>query len=589
MALFDKKKNTVEPEVQRPASYPESPEACPTGMALDDEQRVRILSPGMLVFKRFIRNKLAIVGSVSIIVMFLFSFAGGWLMPYGEKEVFTEYIDMSKDYAGVTVNNEYRYVSASADSLPSPARAEFVSATITGEYTFESDGVTYRLQKVAENNYIIYGLIRVTSTAGIPADEIVYMTKKNLRLAYHRQIVAFASYNVFDYAAPGSDESFDFKFLAQMAMLAPAPGTEYTPDPLAPADLPPITFKGITVTADNLRHFTVDGKDYTLTLTEDSAMISDASGAEYAGVSRYIVQAIMPDVFLTMPFKDAVKEAIELEQTELSFANDGAEAVNYIIERENTRWIIRTDERTQVIRDYEAPTAAHWVGTDGNGMDLLTRLMYGGRISLMIGFIVVLIETAIGVVLGGIAGYFGKWIDDLLMRLVDIFNCIPSLPLLIILGAMMDQLRIDPTIRMVYLMGILGLLGWPYIARLVRGQILSLREQEFMVATEASGLSVNRRIFRHLIPNVIPQLIVVCTMSLGGVILTESVLSFLGLGVKYPFASWGNIINAVSNVYVMTNYWFVWIPAGFLILITVLAFNFIGDGLRDAFDPKMKR
>ena len=204
-------------------------------------------------------------------------------------------------------------------------------------------------------------------------------------------------------------------------------------------------------------------------------------------------------------------------------------------------------------------------------------------------FIVVIIETLLGVIIGGFAGYFGKWIDNLLMRLVDVFNSIPSTPLIIILGAMMDSLRIDPQVRMIYLMLILGFLGWPYIARLVRGQILSLREQEFMVAAEATGLSVYRKIFRHLVPNVIPQLIVVSTMSLGGVILTESVLSFLGLGVKYPFASWGNIINAVSNVYVMTNYWFVWIPAGFCILVTVLGFNFIGDGLRDAFDPKMKR
>ena len=124
---------------------------------------------------------------------------------------------------------------------------------------------------------------------------------------------------------------------------------------------------------------------------------------------------------------------------------------------------------------------------------------------------------------------------------------------------------------------------------MVRGQILSLREQEFMVAAEATGLSVSRRIFRHLVPNVIPQLIVICTMGLGGIILTESTMSFLGLGVKFPYASWGNIIQSVSNVYVMTNYWFVWIPAGFMILITVLGFNFVGDGLRDAFDPKMKR
>ena len=175
------------------------------------------------------------------------------------------------------------------------------------------------------------------------------------------------------------------------------------------------------------------------------------------------------------------------------------------------------------------------------------------------------------------------------MRIVDIFNCIPSLPLYIIIGSIMDAMKIEPTIRIYYLMLILGLLSWPGIARLVRGQILSLREQEFMTAAEATGISVSRRIFRHLIPNVIPQLIVMATMGLGSIIITESTLSFLGLGVKYPYASWGNIVNAVTNLRVMTNYWFVWIPAGFLILITVLGFNFIGDGLRDAFDPKMKR
>ena len=136
---------------------------------------------------------------------------------------------------------------------------------------------------------------------------------------------------------------------------------------------------------------------------------------------------------------------------------------------------------------------------------------------------------------------------------------------------------------------ILGILGWAGIARLVRGQILSLREQEFMTATEACGISVSRRIFRHLIPNVIPQLIVNCTMSLGSTIITEATLSFLGLGVKFPFASWGNIMNDVSNSYVLTSYWFIWIPAGICLMLTVLGFNFVGDGLRDAFDPKMKR
>ena len=200
-----------------------------------------------------------------------------------------------------------------------------------------------------------------------------------------------------------------------------------------------------------------------------------------------------------------------------------------------------------------------------------------------------IIATVLGIILGGLAGYFGKWVDNLIMRIVDIFYCIPSMPIIIILGAAMDALRVDPKIRMLYLMLILGFLGWPSMARLIRGQILSLREQEFMTATEACGIRVSRRIFRHLVPNVIPQIIVSVTMGIGGTILTEATLSFLGLGVKFPFASWGNIINDVNNTFVLTTYWFIWIPAGLLLLLTVLAFNLVGDGLRDAFDPKMKR
>ena len=238
---------------------------------------------------------------------------------------------------------------------------------------------------------------------------------------------------------------------------------------------------------------------------------------------------------------------------------------------------------------YSSPSKEHWLGTDSYGMDMLTRLMYGGRVSLLIGFIVEFIATFIGVILGGIAGYFGKWVDMLIMRIVDIFYCIPSMPIIIIIGAAMDAMRVDPKVRMIYLMLILGFLGWPGVARMIRGQILSLREQEFITATEACGVRVSRRIFKHLIPNVIPQLIVSCTMGLGSTIITESTLSFLGLGVKFPFASWGNIISDVTNTHVLTTYWFIWIPAGTLLLLTVLAFNLVGDGLRDAFDPKMKR
>ena len=215
--------------------------------------------------------------------------------------------------------------------------------------------------------------------------------------------------------------------------------------------------------------------------------------------------------------------------------------------------------------------------------------MYGGRVSLLVGFVVVFFEMFIGVIIGGISGYFGGWVDTILMRVVDLVNAVPFYPVVIILGTVFDHLEVDQVSRLFFLMVVLGIMGWTGIARVVRGQILSLREQDFMVATEATGVRISRRIFRHLIPNVMPLLIVNATMGLGGIIITEATLGFLGLGVKYPMASWGSIINEATDMYVMTNCWWIWIPAGLFILLTVLGFNFIGDGLRDAFDPKMKR
>ena len=252
--------------------------------------------------------------------------------------------------------------------------------------------------------------------------------------------------------------------------------------------------------------------------------------------------------------------------------------------------MLNCNQITYLIDIYGRPSGQHWFGTDGDGMDILARMMYGGRISLMVGFVVVLLETFLGIIMGGLAGFFGGWVDTLIMRLVDIFYCIPSYPILIIMGSFFDQIKMNPYERLIWLMAILGILGWAGVARLVRGQILSLREQEFMVAEEATGMKARRRIFRHLIPNVMPQLIVNATMGLGSVIITEATLSFLGLGVKHPLATWGTMINSVAlSSESMIKYTYIWIPVGLLICLTVIAFNFVGDGLRDAFDPKAKQ
>lgn len=246
-------------------------------------------------------------------------------------------------------------------------------------------------------------------------------------------------------------------------------------------------------------------------------------------------------------------------------------------------------EHTTEINDYASPSKTHLLGTDDKGMDVFVRLMYGGRISLTIGFIVVILETLIGIALGGLSGYFGGWVDQLIMRLVDIFNCIPTLPILLIASAVIDSWNLEPDKRIYILMVIITVFGWSGTARLVRGQILSLREQEYITATEVMGLPTGRKIFKHLIPNVMPQLIVSMTLGLGSVILYESTLSFLGLGVQLPKAAWGTMIATSNDPQVLNYHLNMWLPAGFMIVIAVLGFNFVGDGLRDAMDPKAKK
>lgn len=280
---------------------------------------------------------------------------------------------------------------------------------------------------------------------------------------------------------------------------------------------------------------------------------------------------------------------IEQDRTEVLRYTDNE--IEYIDEFGNKIIIIQQIETVSPINDKASPSKEHLLGTDEKAMDVFTRLMYGGRISLLIGFIVVFLETILGVILGGISGYFGGKVDQIIMRIVDVFNCIPTLPILLIASATLDSLKdyIDPQNRIYFLMVIITIFGWSGCARIVRGQILSLREQEFIVATEVMGLPTWRKIFKHLIPNVMPQLIVNMTLGLGSVILYESTLSYLGLGVQVPYAAWGTMIASSKDQTILSNYVNMWLPAGLLIVIAVLGFNFVGDGLRDAMDPKSKK
>ncbi|MBU5675750.1 ABC transporter permease [Alkaliphilus sp. MSJ-5] len=239
-------------------------------------------------------------------------------------------------------------------------------------------------------------------------------------------------------------------------------------------------------------------------------------------------------------------------------------------------------DAVNLVNSNAKPGSEHLLGTDSLGRDILTRLLYGGRISLTVGFVSTGIRIVLGVLLGGIAGYYGKSIDNVIMRVADVFACLPFLPIAITIVAMLK-----PSIYNIML--VIGVLGWPGIARIVRAEILSLREREFMEAATALGISDFRKIVAHLLPNTMASVIVSATIGIAGAILTESSLSFLGLGVAPPTPSWGNMLTDAKNQYVLKNRWWQWIPPGLAIFITVMSLNLLGDGLRDALDPRLKQ
>lgn len=679
-------------------------------LALDDTQRVKVLSPGRLVAKRFFRNKLAIVGLAILIFMFVFAFICPLFYPYTQTQIFYKYGTMNANYASATERTEFvsyslgddisvpntvknsmnSYIrdmnaegltemqvtdsegtmytvtklsdtiyTLSADDLVEVARysgvtliasydkihqsftytdteafaaeapdgeeagdaetdavsaqqADFEAAAAAaveaGEETFTSDGVTYSVKMEIKNKYnitressVLLGIDGFEPDQGLTAAVETAIANGESNVSYSGESYRIAESNGAYYLCT-IGEPAPALVSSTLVFNSYDTAVQYSDEFKAEALL----------AAGNDGEFEYDGQTYRVEFDGDSGEIFDSTGSEIVSLGTFVVRRYSGQDTLPLDFKEAAEEVItQMEAdgvTKTTFVHaipqtDDESNVVYdeegnpvfvdteiTVERKTSEYVLSCDQTTYLIDIYASPSAEHWFGTDGDGMDILARMMYGGRISLMIGFVVVFLETLIGVILGGLAGFFGRWVDTVIMRLVDIFYCIPTYPILIIMGALFDALKMDPYVRLVWMMVALGLLGWAGIARLVRGQILSLREQEFMIAEEATGIRSSRRIFKHLVPNVMPQLIVNATMSLGSVIITEATLSFLGLGVKHPLATWGNMINSVTgSSESMLKYTYIWVPVGLLICLTVVAFNFVGDGLRDAFDPKMKQ
>ncbi len=681
-------------------------------MKLDDVQRVKVLSPARKVFKRFMRNRLAVVGAIILITMFVFAFLGPLFYPYGQKQVFHKYGELNMKYAQAIENDSYtgyaldegveipgevgRLMNSKIKSMIEDG-ADSVSFSVDGHddviYMIRSAGhEVFSLETVPSEKVIdSFGVDDVTVgdflrgsfkfkneslksvfgeedpdeskvealRSGIDARINEAISKGESEFTYEdveytlkkagKNYTVNASLDQIKYSSKDAELGDDFE--AELKKVRDTDGktefefdgdtyslikldrseafsvyrtgkstpamiyTRYTFDNFeSGAQLPDdVKIGALRAIGSDDKNFTVGDKSYTLDDEGEYVTVKESGGKELGEFTVLSIRRMSGKDTVEYELKKTISAKIDemleagLYEGEFShplaaqdpdtgkivYDEDGNAVMadtDFKIRRTNTGvFELHCTQITYLIDKFASPSAKHILGTDGDGFDVFARIMNGGRVSLMVGFVVVILETILGVIMGGLAGFYGKWVDMIIMRLVDIFYCIPSLPILIILGVLMDYQRLGPYPRLMVMMAVLGILGWAGIARLVRGQILSLREQEFMVAAEASGLKVKTRIFKHLVPNVMPQLIVSATMGMGGVILTESTLSFLGLGVKHPLATWGTMINSVSSQTAIAEYPYIWIPVGLLICITVVAFNFVGDGLRDAYDPKSKK
>lgn len=238
-------------------------------------------------------------------------------------------------------------------------------------------------------------------------------------------------------------------------------------------------------------------------------------------------------------------------------------------------------DEQQLLQQLQPPSAEHLLGTDTLGRDTFSRLLFGARVSLLVGFLSVAGSLLIGTVVGAIAGYYGGLIDAVLMRFVEVIMCFPTLFLLIMLVTIFQP-------SLYTLIAIFAIFGWTGTARIVRGEFLTLRTREFVLAAKTQGVKSRKIIFSHILPNAMGPIIVGATLGIGGVILAEAGLSYLGLGVQPPTPSWGNMLSEAQNLQIMYTAWWYPLFPGLMIFISVLAFNFVGDGLRDALDPKIQ-
>lgn len=569
----------------------------------------RILTPTQAIINNFLENKLAVTGLIGFVLILLFTFGGSMVVPFNE--IYTEtiiknvapgtnYLNVPKELNG----NVKKIVSGSSFSYAIDKQGNLYSwGTDTGKaLQIPADVKGKKVDDIAVSNRHVIALLSSgevkmwgdntaeqsvlsqyaeTKLNGMQVDKVFAGPFYSGVLLNNKKVLTWGANNVQQLAFMKEWEGHivDVQTTTENVVVLLDNGTVgVTGSNILTTSLPK-ELKDGSVKVKAIATAYLNG----LALTEDGKLISWGAGARGLDVTKQFDQPVTAIAAGYNNFSVLLADGtVKVIGDNVAYGEDKAPA----------------GKMTQVFSGYfqnyavsEDGQVKAWglkgflIGTDELGRDIFVRLIHGGKTSLLVGLVAVVITTIIALIVGLISGFVGGVIDNLLMRFAEIVTSIPFLPLLITLSAVLGS-GLGQTERMYLVMVIIGILSWVGLARLIRGQILIEREKDFILASRALGIKESKIIMKHILPSILSIVIVSMSLSYGGMMLTEAGLSFLGFGVLQPTPTWGNMLNGAQSAEVIQFYWWRWFFPALAVFITVLAVNLVGDGLRDAVDPK---
>ena len=600
-------------------------------------------SPGKMAVKTFFRRKLAVAALVVLIGMFLFVFIGSALIPidltytdalqasippnYGMLRVPGELKKDIKDISGfanftIGVSNENTlYIWGSTkDALTKVDLADFPEEIQDGKVYTAAAGSDHIIAITTDGKIVGWGdSSRAQYGYTAKGDKLVYMPEElqgNLDVTKIQQLICGYQCTALVYDGRlymwGNGNS-----LTNMQSMLDATAKKYNEDGLKVSKVALSNYYGLIMYEDG----SVAAPSY---LSNKATVNSSINGKVKFNTVNDIVDVVATNncfLLLAENGEMFVQGSGEYGETQFVAIPEGEQVTDLAagtrhfavitdkghvyswghndhgqteVNGESATKVFAGSKQTYLVNEDDDVTVrvglkGYIFGTDKMGRDTFARIIHGGRMTMTVGAVAVIVSTIISIIVGCISGYFGGWIDMLLMRVTEIFSAIPFLPFAMMLSYVIQKHPIDETTRIIIIMIMLGLLSWTGLARMIRGQVLAEREKEFVTAAKSMGIKESRIAFKHILPNVVSVILVSVTLDFAGCMLTESSLSYLGFGVQQPRPTWGNMLNGANNSIVIQNYWWQWVFPALFLAIATISINIIGDTLRDVLDPKSSR